>query len=74
MLLGYITCYLPFWPVLAPEPNSILLIQYTSFFDHMLYTNSKVRSTLLNGSEVHEFIFAERLRHWMVGAKAKAFV
>lgn len=40
----------------------------------MLYTNSKVRSTLLNGSEVHEFIFAERLRHWIVGAKAKAFV
>lgn len=39
----------------------------------MLYTDSKVRSTLLNGSEVHELIFAKCLRYWIVWSGAKAF-
>lgn len=73
MLSGHTTCYLPFWPILTPEANSKFLIQYSSFFDDMPYTNPKVRSSLLNRRVVHELIFTERLGDSIVGSGAKTF-
>ena len=73
-LSGQTTSYLPFWPVQAPEPNAKFLIQYSCLFDHMFYTDSQVRSTLLNGSIVHKFIVTKGFGDLIVWAGAKTSI
>ena len=69
-----LTSNLPLWSVLAPEPHSVFLFQYSSVLVYLNDARTKIRSSLLNFAIRHPLKFAELFRQRVVWARPKTFV